>query len=75
MTTTELAAALANLPVTTIAEGNWEEKDSRYVASLRGQNDIPQFVGTGRSSEVTMSVREDKLYLTQGDKTMVMSRF
>jgi hypothetical protein len=75
MTTTELAAEIAKLPMTLLAEGTWKEQDSRYVVSLRPQKEVSQFLGTRRSSNIEASMREDWLQLSEGSQAMALLKF
>ena len=74
MTAPELAAEIARLPMVTLAEGTWREEGGTYTASLNPTQEMKEFVGTRRSS-TELSVREDRLYLSDQGQTMVMSRF
>jgi hypothetical protein len=70
-----IAAELAKLPVVVLAQGTWKEEGGKYLISLQGQSDLPQFVGTKKSSSVQASARDDRLFLTEGGQTMVMARY
>jgi hypothetical protein len=70
-----IAAELAKLPVVLLAQGTWKDEGGKYVISLQAQNDLPQFVGTKKSSTVQASVRDGRLYLAEGPQTMVMARY
>ena len=72
-----VAAELARLPIVVLAQGTWREVDGKYRITLQAQNDLSQFVGLKKSSTVEAAVRRDnnRLYLTEGDQTMVMARY
>ncbi len=70
-----IAAEMAKLPTVVLAQGNWKEADGKYRITFQAQNDLGQFVGTKKSSSVEAVVRDNRLYLTEGNQTMVMARY
>jgi hypothetical protein len=70
-----IAAELARLPTIVLAEGNWKEEGGKYQITLQGQSELGQFVGMKRSSTVQAVVRDNRLYLSEGNQTMVMARY
>jgi hypothetical protein len=70
-----IAAELAKLPIIVLAQGNWKEEGGKYQISLQAQNELNQFVGLKKSSSVQAVVRDNRLYLTEGNQTMVLARY
>jgi hypothetical protein len=70
-----IAAELAKLPTIVLAQGNWKEDGGKYQVNLQTQNELGQFVGLKKSSSVQAVVRENRLYLTEGNQTMVLARY
>jgi hypothetical protein len=70
-----IAAELAKLSTVVLAQGNWKEEGGKYQVTLQAQNELNQFVGTKRSSTIQAVVRDNRLYLTEGNQTMVMARY
>jgi uncharacterized membrane protein required for colicin V production len=75
ITTAELAAEIARLPMTTLAEGTWREENGRYYLTFQPARELPQFIGTRRSTSVEANFRDDRLYLAERNQGLVMSRF
>lgn len=74
-TMTQIAAQIAALPVTVLAQGSWKEQDGRFVISLRPEKEMPQFLGTRKSSQIEVSIREERLYLSENKQGIVLTRF
>jgi hypothetical protein len=70
-----ISAELAKLPTTVLAQGSWKEEGGKYQITLQGQSELGQFVGMKRSSTVQAVVRDNRLYLSEGNQTMVMARY
>jgi len=70
-----ISAELAKLPTTVLAQGSWKEEGGKYQITLQGQSELGQFVGMKRSSTVQAVVRDNRLYLSEGNQTMAMARY
>jgi hypothetical protein len=75
-TTEELAAQIGRQQIVTLAEGRWKDDAGRLTIEFRPSRNIPQFLVT-RSTPggVYASVREERLYLTDKNQTIVMAPF
>jgi hypothetical protein len=71
----DIAAEIAQLPFSNLAEGSWRDEEGRLTLSLRPEREMSQFVVTRRTSDLRASVREERLYLTDRGQTLVMARF
>ena len=75
VTPAAVAAEVAKLPIVVLAEGTWKGEDPRYELTLQSQAPGFKFDSGSKSATVAIEIKDDKLYLTDNNETMVMARF
>ncbi len=70
-----VAAEVAKLPIVVLAQGTWKGENPRYELALQSQAPGFKFDSGNKSTTVEVEIKDDKLYLTDNNETMVMSRF
>jgi hypothetical protein len=70
-----IAAEVAALPVVVLAQGSWKGEGDNYALDMQAQADGFKFDESKKSAAVEASIRDGKLYLTEGKETMVLVKF
>ena len=70
-----IAAEIATLPIVVLAQGSWKGGGDHYEFDMRAQVEAFKFDESKKSAAVEASIRDGKLYLTEGKETMVLVKF
>jgi hypothetical protein len=70
----QIAAEIAALPTIVLAQGTWKGDGDHYQMEMQAQADGFKFDTGKKSASVEASIRDGKLYLSDGNETMVMVR-
>jgi hypothetical protein len=70
-----IAAEIAALPTVVLAQGSWKGEADHYELDMQAQVEAFKFDESKKSAAVEASIRDGKLYLTEGKETMVLVKF
>jgi Colicin V production protein len=72
---TALADEIVALPTMVLAQGTWSGEGDHYEVSLQAQAGGFRFAGRRRSAKVEATIKENRLYLDDGEQTMVFAKY